>query len=203
MSDRKPAAKKKAEKPPPARSRGVDADDTEDLAAEMDRMTMGRGPPTFSFHVKYAALIKNIDVVDDIRRGKVVVELFVPPQDVSYFKLEVGQNGRTLLLRTRIPDSFIASERIRCEQDDALARGDQADYAMKQNLLTATNACVRDVYNGHEGHEAIWSNPPQLIHLPTTVENTIASKEVIWEPGCYELIDVFHPHNPPLYAVLR
>lgn len=203
MSDRKPAAKKKAEKPPPRSRRGVDADDSEDLAAEMERMSMSRGPPSFSFHVKHAALIKNIDVVDDTRRGKVVVEYFVPPLDVSYFALEVGQNGRTLLLRSRIPDSFIASARIRSEMDDALVRGDQADYAMKQNLLTATNACVRDVYNGHEGQGAIWSNPPQLLHLPTTVENTIASKEIIWEPGCYELIDVFHPNNPPLFAVLR
>lgn len=207
MSDKKPAAKpskKKAPKPTP-RARGIDADDTEDLAAELERMTMGRAPRNNSFEVKHPALIKNIDVVHDNRRGVVIVEYFVYAHDVGYYKLEVGPTGKTLKLRTRIADPFLVSDRISSEMDDAMIRGDQADYAMSQNHLTAHNAVVRDVFNGHEGLESIWSDPPQVLQLPTAVENTIASKEIIWEPGCYELIDVFGPtgSNPPMYAILR
>eukprot|EP00985_Skeletonema_marinoi_P027467 scaffold22571_cov66-Skeletonema_marinoi.AAC.1 len=208
MSDKKPPPKKKPDKQRPPRSYrvGVDADDADELAADISRMTMNGATPSFSFHVTHPWLLKNIPVLQSTRRGVTILELFVYPCDHTYYDVRVENEGRTIEVRTRIADPFLLADRINDEVNDARNFGSAEDYELKQSSLTAHNKIVGEISKSHP-NGLIWSHPPQKIRLPEKVENIVASKEIVWEPGCFELIEDFDalptPQDPPMYAILR
>ena len=199
MDDKKPAAKPTAQKKP-HRSR---VDPVEDpLAATMDNLALNK---TYGFHIVHPYLLKTTSILTSTRRAHSIIDVFVYSCHESYYQVLVGSDGHSISIRTRVADSFLSNERIQNELSVVDVQTDPAGHALAANGLEAHNSTLRDISRQHSTNDVIWSDPPQIIHLPVKVENTIAEKSINWEPGCYELVAEFGHWRqvPPQYAVMR
>lgn len=200
MEDKKPSAKK----PPPAKKKPQrpKMDPMAKMEAEMERMTMNEPVKDFSFEVLHPVLVKDTSILSGSRRAHSIIDVFVYPCHETYYKVSVGSDSQSIELSTRIPDDFIHVFRI--ENEVATAPPNEAE--LSQAGLLAHNAVTRAIRHEYQEDDIIWSSPPQVIKLKHKIENTISDKVIMWQPGCYELIDYFQEggnQHPPQYAVLR
>ncbi len=172
------------------------------MAADLEQMTMNEPAKPFSFEVLHPFLVKDTSILSESRRAHSIIDAFVYSCHETYYKVSVGRDGQSIELSTRIPDDFIHAHRI--ENEVATAAPNELELA-RAGLL-AHNAVTRAVRHNYQEDDVIWSSPPQVIKLAHSIENTISDKVIMWQPGCYELVDYFQQggnQHPPQYAVLR